>query len=422
MADVRPFPGDFYNSARVPDLSAVVVPPYDVISPADRAVFAARHPASAVHVDLPEAPAGADRYAHAAEILAGWRRDRILVRDEKPAFYLITQKFTHGGREFVRRGIFARVKLSPFGDGDVFPHEATLPGPKQDRLALMRATKGNLSPIFGLYEDADGAVKALLDAAAGEPPRIAFWTEREGECQLWAISDPERVDRLASLLRSKRLIIADGHHRYETALAYRAERRAAEGNPSGEQPYDFILMACVAFEDPGLLILPTHRIVKDRKGISPAELLKRISGDFEIRLTGGGLGGLLGAMGRENSRVPLGLYDDGKFYLLLPNPGALERGLAKLPAALRGMNTAALQNMILGPHLGVVSKEELAYTPDAAEAVRRVDASEGAMAFFLNAISAADLREIALAGQVTPPKTTYFFPKLPTGAVFHLFE
>jgi uncharacterized protein (DUF1015 family) len=254
------------------------------------------------------------------------------------------------------------------------------------------------------------------------PPRFTVGDDSGVTHRLWEIAGRGELETIQAHIARGPIHIADGHHRYETALAHRRERREKDGDPAGDQPYDFVMTVCVAFEDPGLLVLPTHRIVKNMKGPTSAALRERLGALFDLEIVPGGLEHLLERMREEASRPPIGMYDGKEFHLLLPRRPESDPGLSAVSPRQRRLNTAVLQHLILGPHLGIVSKEKMDYTPDAADAARRIDEGRGKLAFFLNAVPMDQLRDIALAREVMPPKTTYFTPKLPTGMVFHLFD
>src|SRR3954452_12259678 len=255
MAEVRPFRALHYDLDRVDGLQSVVAPPYDVIDPAQRADLLARSRYNVVEIDLPQSDG--DPYAHAAEVFDEWKSDGVLVRDDAPALWALEQEYTGpDGRRRARHGFFARVKVEDYGPGRIRPHERTHPGPKEDRLRLTRATQANLSPIFSLYDDPSGAAWGAI------APHIegAAWgevAEADGTVhRLWRVADPAALEAVRAALEDVELLIADGHHRYETARVFARE----PGAPAGA---DHVLMCLVALQDPGLTVFPTHRLVKD---------------------------------------------------------------------------------------------------------------------------------------------------------------
>src|SRR4051812_32663368 len=273
MADVHPLEALHYDQSVAGPLQQLVAPPYDVIDPQQRADLAARSPYNVVGVDLPE---GDDPYAEAARLFAQWQQEGAIVRDPEPAYWAIVQDYTGpDGRALTRRGIFARVRVTEYGPGKIRPHERTHPGPKEDRLRLTRATKANLSPIFSLYDDPEQrAWNALERHTHGEPFGEA--TDDDGSVnRLWRIDDANAIEAVRTALEPTELLIADGHHRYETARVYADEI-------GGEGPHRYVLMCLVALEDPGLTVFPTHRLVKDTTSGQQEGLANALRRDFAI--------------------------------------------------------------------------------------------------------------------------------------------
>src|SRR3954452_16303915 len=275
LADVRPLRALHYDLERVGDPADVVSPPYDVIDAEQRAALAARSPHNVVEIDLPQ---GDDPYAAAARTFAQWRDEGVLTRDDEPAFWVLTQDYTGpDGRPYVRHGFFARIRVEDYGNGRIRPHERTHPGPKEDRLRLTRATKANLSPIFALYDDPAGAAWSALEAQiAGEP--FADVTDGDGtRHRLWRVGDPDTLEAVTAALAPSELLIADGHHRYETARVYAEE-------VGGEGAHRYVLTCLVALQDPGLTVFPTHRLVKETTPDQQEALAAAMRRDFEVEL------------------------------------------------------------------------------------------------------------------------------------------
>jgi uncharacterized protein (DUF1015 family) len=279
MAEVRPLRALRYEPSVAGALGDVIAPPYDVIDAEQRAALVARSPYNVVNVDLPEDPDGGDVYAHAARLLERWQGDGAVVRDDEPALWVLRQSYTGpDGRALTRQGFFARVRVTDYGPGRIRPHERTHPGPKEDRLRLTRATQANLSPIFSLYSDPQQrAWQALAGFTADAPWGEA--TDDEGtRNELWRVTDADTIAAVQEALADAELLIADGHHRYETARAY-AEEIGGEGGAGGA---DYVLMCLVALQDPGLTIFPTHRLVKDTTPAQQEALARTLRADFEI--------------------------------------------------------------------------------------------------------------------------------------------
>jgi uncharacterized protein (DUF1015 family) len=400
MADVRPLRALHYDPAR-DEIADVVSPPYDVIDPEQRAALKQKSAHNVVEIDLPQ---GDDPYGDAARTFAQWREDGTLVRDDEPAYWVLVQDYTGpDGRPYTRKGFFARVRVEEYGAGRVRPHERTHPGPKEDRLNLTRATKANMSPIFCLHE---GTVELSTDGAP-----FADVTDEDGtRHRLWRVpADPT----IADALKDSELLIADGHHRYETARVYAEEI-------GGEGPHRYVLACLVSLEDPGLTVFPTHRLLTDLKDSRRQEALRdTLLSDFEVeRIEIDDL-----EPTSDGGAVRLGYVDSfhqQAFRLTLKEPMQLEGR----SAAYCGLDTAVLEALILQGPLELTEDDishlnGLDYSRSFDEAKQRVLSKEVDAAFFMGATPVAQIRDVAAAGEVMPPKSTYFFPKVLTGLLFH---
>ena len=415
MAEVLPLQAVHYDLGRVKQLADVVAPPYDVIDEAQRAELAARSPYNVVELDLPRDPDGGDPYEHAAQLLNQWTDDGVLTRDPKPTLWALEQDYdTPDGSRFTRRGFLARVKLAAYGEG-IRPHERTQPGPKEDRLRLTRATRHNLSPIFALHPGS--AWRHLEPALHGDPWGAV--TDGDGTThRIWRIEDPDVHRAIAEELSPGELLIADGHHRYETSLAYQREV-----GPGGAA--DYVLMALVSLEDPGLTVFPTHRLIS---GLADDPAKQEALGSglrelFEIeevpadQLDPGGVEGV-GVFGYIDSHLKRG------FRLRLASNPALDRALGGRSEAYRTLDAAILEELVLKGILGmstedIAAKRGIGYTPSIEEALAKLNAGDYQAAFLLRPTPVEQVREVAAAGETMPPKSTYFFPKLLTGVVFN---
>ncbi len=414
MAQVSPLQAVHYDLGKVA-LAEVVAPPYDVIDDAQRAELAARSPYNVVELDLPQDPEGGDPYEHAAELLKEWTDEGVLAGDPDPTMWALEQDYSAAdGSRLTRRGFLARVKLAPYGEG-IRPHERTQPGPKEDRLRLTRATRHNLSPIFALHPG--DAWRHLEPAILTDP-----WgevTDGDGTThRTWRIGDPAIHEAIAIELARAELLIADGHHRYETSLAY--QREVGPGGPA-----DYVLMALVSLEDPGLAVLPTHRLIAGLAD-DPAKQetletgLKDLFHVDEVspeQLDPSGTEGI-GVFGYIDSQFKR------PFRLRLREITHLEETLADRSAAYRRLDAAILEELVLKGILGmttenIAAKRGIGYTPSIDEALAKLDAGEYQAAFLLRPTPVEQVREVAAAGETMPPKSTYFFPKLLTGIVFN---
>jgi len=411
MADVQPLRALHYDLARVGSLAGVVAPPYDVIDPEQRTDLAARSPFNVVRIDLPE---GDDPYAEAARMFELWQADGALVRDDDPALWTLTQDYTApDGRQLVRHGVFARVRVEDYGAGRIRPHERTHPGPKEDRLRLTRATKANLSPIFSLYDDATGAAAKIL--AAAEP--FDAVTDDDGTVnRLARVTDPHAIAAYQEALAPAELLIADGHHRYETARLYAEEA-------GGEGEHRYVLMCLVALQDEGLTVFPTHRLIRDTTPESQEALANTLRELFDIE-----------QIDQADLRPPdrdgpltMGYIDSHfkrAFRLTLKDQASADAALHGMPDAYRRLDTAVLEALVLQGPLGLTEDDiahlrGLGYSRTDGEALELVLSGAYDAAFFLRATPVQQVRDVAAAGVNMPPKSTYFFPKVPTGLLFN---
>src|SRR5215217_1333944 len=415
MADVQPIKTLRYNPEVAGPLEDLIAPPYDVIDDELRAELARRSPENVVEIDLPES------YADAAEKLAEWRERGVLVSEDEPAIWALRQDYTApDGSTRTRRGFFARVRVEHYGAGRIRPHERTHPGPKEDRMRLTRATRANLSPVFSLFPDARGAAtETLAQATSGEP--FAEATDVEGTRNtLWRVADPESIAALQAALADAELLIADGHHRYETARAY-ADEVGGEGN------HRYVLMFLVALDDPGLLVFPTHRMLSGLKddGEKQEAIRDVARRDFDIEQLGDA---------REleppadSERVTFGYMDSflkRPFRLTLKDQSIADEALAGMPEPYRRLDTAVLEALVLRGALGMSDDDishlrGLDYSKNLDDAIERVESGAADAGFFMRATPVEQVREVAAAGESMPPKSTYFYPKVPTGLVFNL--
>jgi uncharacterized protein (DUF1015 family) len=417
MAEIQPLRALRYDLDVVGSLDAVAAPPYDVIDPAQRARLAARSPYNIVHLDLPEGDP--DPYAEAARLLERWQADGALVRDAEPALWALSQDYTGpDGRRLTRRGFLARVRVEEYGPGRIRPHERTHPGPKEDRLRLTRATRANLSPIFSLYSDPENAAWGALEPFTRGAPWGELTDDDGTTSRVWRVGDSSAIARAAGALHDAELLIADGHHRYETARVYADE-------VGGEGDHRYVLMCLVALQDPGLTVFPTHRLVSGLKD-DPARqeaLASALREHFEIeRVEPGELRPPDGA-----GRLQLGYIDSHfqqPFRLTLKDQAIADRALADMPEPYRRLDTAVLERLILEGPLGLTEDDishlrGLGYSRTDEEALELVRNATFDVAFFLRSSPVPQVREIAAAGVNMPPKSTFFFPKVPTGVLLN---
>jgi uncharacterized protein (DUF1015 family) len=436
MAEVAAFRGIVYDTARV-DGSRVLAPPYDVIDEAAREALAARDPHNCVRLILPEGDAQT-KYDTAARTLASWLDEGVLRRDDTPAIYRYNQVFTSaelGGREITRRGFIAAVRLHPFDDGVILRHERTLRGPKVDRLRLMRATGTQLSQVFGLYRDPEHRVDAALAAAERDAPYLDGTTDDGTRHLMWRVTDPEILAEVAKTLAPQPIYLADGHHRYETLLALRDELAAAHGGelePRSAARFGAIFLANV--DDPGLVVLPTHRLVHSLAGFDARALLSRAQEHFDLTSLEGvarDADAVREALAASGARRPTlaAVFPDEDDVTLLALRSDFDPAVAGLagPRALTELDVTLLHELVLEGILGVdreaqEAQTHLTYVKDTFDALARVRAGEAQVGFLMNATPVDQIRVVAEAGEVMPQKSTFFYPKIASGVVLHALD
>lgn len=439
MVDVRPFRGLRYNPERIGDLSAVISPPYDVISPEEQSYYYQRSPYNIIRLEAGlehsgDAP-GRDKYTRAASTLKKWLGEGILVQEERPAFYVFLHRFRYdNGPEVKRWTLVGRVHLEDWRTGMVRPHEDILKEPARDRMLLLRSCKANISPIMALVPHGSGEFPETLSRLAADDSSVQV-TDRYGVGHsVWAMTDEKTNAALTSLFAKKVLYIADGHHRYETALAYRNEQRAQHLQHSGDEGFNFIMMDLVDSRDPGVVVLPTHRIVRcPLEHEDMVQLEKQLGSFFELRRLPATSGtaaetlrdwldvlrsqpgtafGLYGLHGKQFWLMTL--REDADLQSIMP-PGK-SRPWKELDVSI--LHTTVLQRM---PGLATASGDRsgLDFTRDPLEALSGVNSGEYQLAFFLNPVPVSSILEISDAGDRMPQKSTYFYPKPPAGLVIN---
>jgi uncharacterized protein (DUF1015 family) len=437
MAVIAPFSGLRYDLARVGDASGVLAPPYDVISDSQRLALEARHPQNVVRLELPRGDGDA-KYASAAALLNAWIAEGILRPDAQPALYRYEQTFRFPApgagaaapvATYVRKGFFTLVRLEPFANRVVLPHEHTLSAPKEDRRKLMRATRTHISQVFGLFRDPEGASEAALAGDASAPLLLDATTADGCRHRLWGVTDARAIAGVAAVMRGKQILIADGHHRYETMLGLRDELRPA-GRAPGRSGADWGAMFLARAEDPGLLVLPTHRLITNLPSWSADALRAGAATAFEVtrgdeRDAAAIEARLAGAAAARRITFALRAAGEQQTTWLALKPGADLSALG--PPALRTLDVTVLHGMLLGPVLGIdagamARQSYLGYTHDTAQALAEVDGGRVQAAFLMNATQVEQVLQACEAGFVLPQKSTYFQPKLATGLVMYRID
>lgn len=433
MAIIKPFRGIRYNQEVVKDISSVVTPPYDVISPQEQERYYQVHPNNIIRLDFGKDLQGdtekVNKYTRAAEFLEAWRKNGILKQESSPAVYIYDQEFVSGGRRFIRRGFIALVKLEPFDKGHIYPHEQTLPGPKADRLKLTQSCRANLSSIFALFPDENTVVDNYLAAITVTEPEVDFVDDTGVKNRLWVIKEKQAIDKLVALMKEKPLFIADGHHRYETSLAYKEQMRRENGGLGDDVPLDYVMMVCVSMNNPGLQILPAHRLIRNVRDFSPDWLLSSLKDSFTIETIGKGcrVEDFTSKLSNNAAGHVFVMYtgqNDTYYRLQLNNEKLPDVVFANDHPEWRNLDAGILHGMIINTllninSLDVTSKDYVKYVKDEAEAVSLVQSGQYQLAFFLRPTLIEQVKEIAMARKVMPPKSTYFYPKLITGIVIN---
>ncbi len=408
MATIRPFRPYRYTAEAGP-IAELVAPPYDVISEPERARLRALRDAGAIHAIL---PVGDEKYKVAAALLDDWKARDLIAREAQPSMYLYAQKFEVQGDTFERWGLLTSIRLEEFDDTIILPHERTLEGPKADRMQLIRACQMNLSPIFTFIDTSLG-LAGLTDR--GEP--IVEFTDAAGVTQrVWRITDEALLRELTAKVSREPVFIADGHHRYETSLAYRNERRKEDGNPADPQPYDYVLTHMCSTKDPGLVVLPTHRLLADPA--PHAELIERWRANCKITEFDDAMGLWTaleaGPIGEPTPR--LGVVRRGIPGALLLEPGAgAAKHLASRPPALAALDVTFLHEVVLEG----VGPDRFRYTHDERETLGAIESGEAELAVLLPPPGVDDVLAIARAELTMPQKSTYFYPKVLSGLAYN---
>lgn len=437
MAEVQPFRGYRYNLAQVGALEDVVAPPYDVIDSALQDELYAKNPANVVRLILNKENDNDNdhdnRYTRSAACLREWLANDTLLQDSQRNIYAVEQRFEVDGRILTRKGFLARVKLEPFGQGRIFPHEETLSGPKADRLKLFRATAMNLSPVFGLYPDPEASIPKLLDQAIGRALPLEATDHLGVVSRLWPLADHKIVSQITALMADKPVFLADGHHRYETGLKYLAEREELanrEGRPlDPDSAPRYILMFLVAMSDPGLEIQPTHRLVRGLPGVTSEGIRECLDSAFDITSAGSGEEGCRAAWeeielnGRQDL-LAFGTKADNEWLLArLKDPALMEKAAPAKSSAWRQLGVSILHNIaidtLLKPQAGP-DGVRCAYVHQVREVLDDLASDQGSdLAVLVPPASMEMVQQIAGGGEKMPPKSTYFYPKILSGLVFN---
>lgn len=441
MANVLPFKGIRYNPQQIGDLSKVVTPPYDVISPKEQQAFYDRHPNNIIRLDLNPATAAdsAENTPHtrAAANFEAWQNDGALVRDAEPAVYLTSVTFPLNGAPVTRYGMIVAVRIEPFDKGVVLPHEKTFSKVKSERLELMKVCHANFSPIFSLYSDEGGIQEAVNASAKDQAPELDVVDDLGLRHKMWVVTDAGVLQQVTAAFENKQLFIADGHHRYETALNYRNWVAGQDPNFSDDHPANFVMMYLSSMEDPGLIVLPAHRMLLDVPTETLSGLAASAAAYFDVAVTPVAAcpgqeekNAFLDGLASQADRNVIGVYigADQSFLTLTLKEGAMERLFGDdIPDVLRCLDVTVLTRLIFMELLGfdqarLDNEKLIGYASSGHDAIDAVSAGDYQVAFLLNATKTAQVRAIAEQGMIMPRKTTYFFPKVITGLVMNVLR
>ena len=429
MATIRPFRGLRYNLPKAGDAANLLAPPYDVIDDDKRAALAGRSSNNCVHVIVPEGE-GDTKYEHGAREFQRLLRDGALLRDEQPGIYVYHQRFSAEGRSYTRKGFICQIELTSFGDGPVLPHERTLKGPKEDRLKLMRACTAHVELVFGMFSDPERSWEAALDGQLGAPVLEADFDGSHHT--LFRVAAPDAIAALRELLAQRSIYIADGHHRYETMCSFRSELEAAGEVDADAARFGMIYLSNL--DDPGLVVLPTHRIVHGVQGLDVDGTVASLNNIFTARRVplpsdAATLRALLQDAGAERAAFALSKPGSGEMTVLALKEGfdPAQAGLGGLPDALQRLDVVLLHELVLDRGFGISREAQAAKTniryykssEAALSLARGGEASDAQVICFMNATPVEDVVAVCDSGEVMPQKSTFFYPKIPTGLTFH---
>ncbi len=441
MATIIPFRGILYNQTKAGSIGNLVCPPYDIISPAEQQELYRKSPHNIVRLEFGlESPADAEgdnRYTRAANLMEEWFRTNVLRQSPEPSFYVYEMEYPIGGVVKRLRGFVCLVRIEDYDSGIVKPHETTLSGPKTDRLNLLRACKASFSQIFSLFSDSQGKISGILATVATKPDMEV--KDSDGVLhRVWTMTDKRDIVAIVREMSEKPCFIADGHHRYDTALTYRNERRKVAGMSTGDEPYNYVAMYLARLEDPGLTILPAHRVLFNLTDFNPKRFeddlnrffnIERI--DFDKKSELADRRTVLDTMvHRADHAHVFGMMikDERSYYLLsLRNDADMDVVLPDKSPAYRRLDVSILHHLVIDKLLGIKIETHklglnIEYVKDADEAAKRMQDGSADIIFFMNPTKVSEVKDVAAAGERMPQKATYFYPKLLTGLVMNKLD
>jgi uncharacterized protein (DUF1015 family) len=432
MIRIAPFRGTLYSQKKIRDLAKVIAPPYDVISKAEQEKLYKKSPYNFVRLDLSQEP---ESYGAVAQLLNEWQSQGIFERDDQPAIYFLSQRFKlKTGEQKIREGFIALTELQDLGSGDIRPHEKTHDAPREDRLKLMLACHAQLSPIFALYAQSKPTINRILALAVeGLAPLLEVEQDNGDECRLWRITDPEVIRKVQREMLDQQLIIADGHHRYEATLSYRDHMRQERGQWTGREAFNYIMMYCANIDE-HLVILPTHRLVRGYPHKPFLELEEALQTYFYVEQhpkTPEGKGSFLKALktaAKKHRVIGASFKRDPRYLILrLKNKRIMQRLAKDVSAPLRELDVSTLHLLILEHILGMPPElqeqgDTIQYSQDEEAVLQTLEKEDFQAAFILTATKAEEIQSIVSGGEKMPQKSTYFYPKLPSGLVINKID
>jgi len=441
MANILPFRGIFYNREKIKELSQVLAPPFDIISNEAQERYYEMSPYNVIRLILgkkfPGDNEANNRYTKAAQFFQEWCEEEILIRDDLPSIYLLEQEYelrsdmfgevAPGGKGKIakRRGFIALAQLEDFSKGIVRPHEGTMAEPKRDRLNLIRACRANFSQIFTTYEDSENRIDRLWEEKKNETPLIDLINGENIRHRLWKIDDQKSLNWIVDGMRDKKLFIADGHHRYESALEYRNELRKNNPRHSAQESYNYVMSYFVNMENGGLEILPTHRAIRNFEVFDGKRLIVEAGKYFDMKMVNN-LKELLNQMKNEKAKHRIGMYVGGnEFYLLSLKDERIIKGLIKGKAEIFcELDVVILHTLIIERVLKISpeSQESITYSEKINETVGKVRDGSHCVAFFLRPVKVSEFKAVVEAGELMPKKSTFFYPKLLSGLVINRID
>ncbi|MFA4889252.1 MAG: DUF1015 domain-containing protein [Candidatus Omnitrophota bacterium] len=426
MNKIKPFSAVIYNQQKLADLAKVICPPYDIISPVYRDLLHERSPHNFIHVLLGKDIPGEDKYQHSGRLFQEWLKTSILVQDKEPAVYFYSQQYFKRGEKKTRLGFIALLRL-PDESQEVFGHEHTRLEAKEDRFKLLKEVKANLSPIFSVFLDKKRIIQRVYQQRAQkDSPFIDVTDDDRVTHQLWRISSPELIASMQAAMNKENIFIADGHHRFEVACAYKAEMAKRLGSSfTGEEDFNYLLSYFTNTDPRGLLIMPIHRLLKLKASLEAPSLKRGLEEYFHVEeFPDRSRFFFLLEKGGQQEHL-LGLYKEGKYWLLrLKNVRILDRMLSDKPKEYRCLDVCILNYIIMNKVLGLDPEDKalLEFSPSAEELIKQVDQFKDYLAFFLNPVKMEQIIAVALTGNKMPPKSTYFYPKVASGMVINKLE